>query len=79
MAAATKGTLLNTVAAIMADYAATAALDTFVVTKFERHTTDLAMLAGARLVLTSEVEEGQTFAQAKINMLTGGDSVTARS
>jgi putative DNA primase/helicase len=53
-------------------------MDTFVLSHNDKHTTDLAMLAGARLVMTTEVDEKQTWAQAKINQLTGGDQITAR-
>lgn len=42
------------------------------------HPTELARLAGARIVVTSELEEGQRFAEAKVKQLTGRDPVTAR-
>ena len=73
-----KGVTMNTVFSIMGDYAANAAMDAFVVTRGDKHTTDLAMLAGARMVMTTEVEEGQTWAEARIKALTGGDPITAR-
>jgi putative DNA primase/helicase len=44
--------------AILGDYATTAAMDTFTASRSEKHTTDLAMLRGARLVTASETEEG---------------------
>jgi putative DNA primase/helicase len=70
--------MMNTASAIFNDYCATAAMDSFVVTRGDKHSTDLAMLAGARLVMTTEVDEGQILAQAKVNQLTGGDPITAR-
>ncbi|WP_240790045.1 phage/plasmid primase, P4 family [Roseomonas sp. HF4] len=73
-----KGVLLVTVSGIMGAYAVTAALDTFTASKGEKHPTDLAMLAGARLVMTTETEEGRAWAEARIKALTGGDPVTAR-
>ena len=73
-----KGVLLVTVAGILADYAATAAMDTFTVSKGDKHPTDLAMLHGARLVMTTETEEGRAWAEARIKALTGGDPITAR-
>jgi putative DNA primase/helicase len=73
-----KGVLMNTVFAILGDYAVNAAMDTFVATRGDKHTTDLAMLAGARLVMTTEVEEGREWAEARIKALTGGDPITAR-
>ena len=73
-----KSVFLNTLAAIMGDYAVTAALDTFTASRCERHSTELAMFRGARLVTASEIEEGKAWAEAKVKTLTGGDSVTAR-
>jgi putative DNA primase/helicase len=73
-----KGTMMNTIQDIFGDYCTTAAMDTFVLTKGDKHTTDTAYLARARLVITTEVEEGQVWAQKKINQLTGRDLVTCR-
>ncbi len=73
-----KGVLLTTAAGIFADYAATAAMDTFTASKGDKHPTDLAMLHGARLVMTTETEEGHAWAEARIKALTGGDPITAR-
>lgn len=73
-----KTTLLNTVTAILGDYATTAAMETFVASQFDHHTTDLAMLCGARMVSAAETEEGRAWAETKIKRLTGGDPVTAR-
>ena len=69
---------MNTIFGIMGDYAVNAAMETFVVTHGDKHPTDLAMLAGARFVMTTEVEEGQVWAEARIKALTGGDPMTAR-
>ncbi|WP_052403016.1 phage/plasmid primase, P4 family [Muricoccus aerilatus] len=73
-----KGVLLVTVASILSSYATTAAMDTFTVSKADKHPTDLAMLHGARLVMTTETEEGHAWAEARIKALTGGDPITAR-
>lgn len=74
-----KGVLTNTVRGIMASYHQTAAMTTFVSTKGnEQHPTDLAMLHGARLVTSTEVEEGSRWSEAKIKTLTGGDEIQAR-
>jgi P4 family phage/plasmid primase-like protien len=73
-----KGVLLTTAAGILAGYAATAAMDTFTASKGDKHPTDLAMLHGARLVMTTETEEGRAWAEARIKALTGGDPITAR-
>lgn len=73
-----KSVFLETISGIMGDYAETAAMETFTASSFDRHSTELAMLAGARLVTASETEEGRAWAAAKIKQLTGGDKITAR-
>ena len=73
-----KSVLLNTAAGIMGDYAKNAAMDVFAASQHDRHSTELAMLRGARLVTASETEEGRAWAEARIKALTGGDLVTAR-
>jgi putative DNA primase/helicase len=73
-----KSVFLNTATRILADYAATAGMDTFTASKFDHHPTDLAMLQGARLVSASETEEGRAWAEARIKQMTGGDPITAR-
>jgi putative DNA primase/helicase len=73
-----KGTFLNTLTGIFADYAAVASMDTFVETHNERHPTELAFLRGARLVTAQETEQGRRWAETKIKALTGGDPITAR-
>lgn len=73
-----KSVFLNVVAALLGDYASTAAMETFTTSGVDKHSTDLAMLRGARLVTASETEEGRPWAEARIKQLTGGDLVTAR-
>lgn len=73
-----KSVLLNTVAAVMADYARNAAMETFTASQGDRHPTDLAMLRGARMVSASETEEGRAWAEVRIKQLTGGDTISAR-
>ena len=73
-----KGVFLNTLTAILAGYAAVAPMETFVATRHEGHSTDLAGLRGARLVSSQETEQGRRWAESKIKTLTGGDPVTAR-
>jgi putative DNA primase/helicase len=52
-----KGTFINTIANIFGSYATIAAMDTFLVTRNERHPTDLAKLRGARLVVAQETQK----------------------
>lgn len=73
-----KGTYLNTLRAILADYAAVSSTDVFTAGRGSRHPTELAALRGARLVAAQEVEEGRKWAEARIKALTGGDPVSAR-
>ena len=73
-----KSVFLNVVMSILADYAVTAAMDTFTSSKNDKHPTDLAMLRGARLVTASETEENRAWAEARIKQMTGGDRISAR-
>jgi putative DNA primase/helicase len=73
-----KSVFLNVVTGIMSAYASIAAMDTFTASYGDKHTTDLAMLRGARLVTASETEEGRPWAEARIKQMTGGDPITAR-
>lgn len=73
-----KSVFVNVKVGILADYATTAAMDVFIASNTEKHTTDIAMLRGARLVTASETEEGRQWAESRIKQLTGGDRVTAR-
>jgi len=73
-----KTVFLNTLYAIFGEYAVVAAMETFTASRNDRHSTELAMLRGARLVTASETEEGRKWAEARIKALTGGDPITAR-
>jgi putative DNA primase/helicase len=73
-----KSVFVNTIAGMLGDYATTAPMDTFMASNNERHTTELAMLRGARLVVATETEEGRRWSEAKLKALTGGDTITAR-
>ena len=73
-----KSVFINTLSALMGDYAANAPMDTFMETRSDRHPTDLAGLRGARLVSSIETEQGRRWAESKIKALTGGDKISAR-
>lgn len=73
-----KSVMLNTLSAIMGDYATNATMDTFTASNQDRHSTELARLRGARLVTANETEHGRAWAEARIKSLTGGDTITAR-
>lgn len=59
-------------------YAIAAPAEMLMVRKHTEHPAELAQLAGARLVVCSELEEGQRFAEARVKQLTGRDSINAR-
>lgn len=72
-----KTVLLETVQALLGDYA-TVAPQHFLVQGPSQHATEIAALAGVRFVIASETNEGQRFDEAKVKILTGGDSIKAR-
>ncbi|MEP7194597.1 MAG: phage/plasmid primase, P4 family [Actinomycetota bacterium] len=59
-------------------YAISAPAEMLMARKYQEHPAELAQLAGARLVICSELDEGQHFAEARIKMLTGRDTINAR-
>jgi putative DNA primase/helicase len=73
-----KGTFVHMLKGIWADYAVVAPMDTFTESRGERHPTELAMLLGARLVVSEESELGRSWNSARIKTLCGGDPVSAR-
>ena len=58
-----KSVFLNMLMRMLGDYAVIADMDTFTASQSSKHTTDLAMLKGARLVTASEAEEGRAWAK----------------
>ena len=73
-----KGTFLNTIAHVFGEVATTAQMTTFVSSQYDRHPTELAKLAGARLVQAQETQRGRQWDEQRIKSLTGGDPITAR-
>jgi putative DNA primase/helicase len=73
-----KSVFINVLTGIMSDYAATPTMESLTVSKGERHSTDIAMLRGARIATASETEHGRPWAESRIKQLTGGDAITAR-
>lgn len=45
---------------------------------YQEHPAEIAQLAGARLVVCSELDDGQKFHEARVKLLTGRDSINAR-
>jgi P4 family phage/plasmid primase-like protien len=76
-----KTTFLNVHKAIMGDYAIQALPDTFMVSRFNAAggaRSDLMRLAGARMAVASEGEEGQRLAESLIKQVTGGEEISTR-
>ncbi len=59
-------------------YAISAPSEMLMVRRHSEHPAELAQLAGARLVVCTELDDGQKFAEARIKQLTGRDSINAR-
>jgi putative DNA primase/helicase len=73
-----KGTFINTFVDIFGDYATISNAETFTESHNERHTTEIAKLRGARLVVAQEVDEGKQWNETRIKAVTGGDKLTGR-
>lgn len=73
-----KGTFMHTLEAILGSYWRGANINTFMLQRFEQHTTDLAGLVGARMVTAGEIQAGQSWNEQRLKMLTGEDAVTCR-
>ena len=72
-----KGVFLETIGGILGDYARTASMDTFTEQKNPAHSTELARLHGARLVVTEEAAQGSRWNEGRVKHMTGGGKITA--
>lgn len=72
-----KSTLLATLLRLVGEYGRSAAAD-LLLAKQDRDITELAVLHGARLVVTSEINEGRRLDEAMVKHITGGDRLRAR-
>lgn len=80
-AAAGKSTFIDSVEAALGDYARRADFETFLARNQATAGAargDIARLAGARYVVSVEVDEGAKLAEGLVKTLTGGDMITAR-
>lgn len=73
-----KSTLLDLVQWLLGDYAMKLPAAALMVTRNDRHPTELAQLRGKRLAISSELEEGQFWNEALVKELTGDEVMTAR-
>lgn len=73
-----KGTAINSVADVLGEYSVNVPMETLTASKYDRHSTELARLNGARMARASETEKGRAWAENRIKNLTGQDKITAR-
>ena len=73
-----KGVFSETIKRLLGDYGLSAPESLFTQTKCGGIPNDVARLAGHRLAVASELDEGAAFAESRIKLLTGGDTITAR-
>jgi putative DNA primase/helicase len=73
-----KSTLMDIISSVMGEYAKGTNPETLMVKGQGAATNDIAALAGARFVPTSEITDGRRFAENVVKQLTGGDRVQAR-
>jgi putative DNA primase/helicase len=73
-----KSVFINTLRGIMGAYCVVASSELFLASRMERHPTELAELRGARLVVASELDQGQRWNEARIKSLTGDTHLKAR-
>jgi len=74
-----KGTMIETVAHVMGDYAGTAPMEVFAATNVRTNAEYYrADLAAKRMVIANEPERGAYWAESFIKETTGGDTISAR-
>lgn len=73
-----KSTLLDFIGALAGDYMLKLPATVLMTSPVQAHPTELAQLRGKRLALSSELDEGQHWAEARIKELTGDETLTAR-
>lgn len=73
-----KSTFIETIQALMGEYVVKTPTETLMARDRSGVPNDVARLAGKRLVVARETDEGQRLAEATIKDLTGGDKIVAR-
>ena len=73
-----KGVFLESIVGVLGDYATTAPSGFLMAKASVQHETEIARLAGMRMVVCSEVADDDRFDEVKVKQLTGGDTLTAR-
>lgn len=73
-----KTIFVETLTDLLGDYAKQVGIDTLMVQQKQAQTNDLAALKGARMVASTETENGKALAEGMIKKLTGFDTITCR-
>jgi P4 family phage/plasmid primase-like protien len=73
-----KSVLMNILRELLGEHMGSASSKALVKTKNDKHSVELADLAGPRLLQMSETEEGAHLEEATIKQVTGGDRIAAR-
>jgi P4 family phage/plasmid primase-like protien len=73
-----KSVFMDTLQHLLGTYAVNAGMDTFTESKPSSHSEDVARLAGARLVIAQETEQGRRWNEQRVLALTGSGKITAR-
>ena len=74
-----KSTFVNILAKLMGGYSKAAPEQTLLANQRSGVGDDLVYLSGSRFISVSELDQGQSLAEAKIKRITGGDEVTGRA
>lgn len=73
-----KGVLLGVLLDILGDYARSTSTDTFLEARNDRNKADLAVLAGKRVAIAQETNEGRKWDGQRVKSITGRDEIEAR-
>lgn len=73
-----KSTFIQTINALLGDYAQQTPMQTFLLKRGESIPNDVAALRGSRFVSAVESERGRRMAESLVKWLTGRDTITAR-
>ena len=73
-----KSTFCRTLTEILNEYSQAASMDAFMAKQNQEHATEIARMAGARLVVATETDEGARWNESRIKALTGRDKISAR-
>lgn len=73
-----KSTFCRTLTEILNEYSQAASMDAFMARQNPEHATEIARMAGCRLVTATETDEGARWNESRIKALTGRDKISAR-